>query len=98
MEERLREEARSIEAQLKAGEGDMDEGFADTAQATAGRSEMMALEEQLTTTRSEVEAALDRLEDGTYGRCEACRADIPIERLEAVPTASLCVTCKQERG
>lgn len=45
--------------------------------------------------------ALSRIEDGTYGLCEACGADIPIARLDAKPSVSLCVDCqerKEERG
>ena len=73
----------------------MDEGFADSAQATTGRSELLALVEQLRTHYAEVTAALTRLENGTYGKCENCGNEIPIERLEAIPAASLCVECKQ---
>jgi DnaK suppressor protein len=42
---------------------------------------------------SELERAEARLRDGTYGWCERCRAAIGIERLEALPTTSRCVTC-----
>ena len=42
----------------------------------------------------EVEAALGRLEAGTYGRCEACDGPIPFERLEVVPAAARCVSCQ----
>ena len=37
--------------------------------------------------------ALRRLDDGTYGICEACAMPIPFERLEAIPQARRCVTC-----
>lgn len=39
------------------------------------------------------EAAVRRLDDGTYGRCEVCDEPIPSERLVAVPDASRCVAC-----
>jgi DnaK suppressor protein len=42
----------------------------------------------------EVEAALARLEDGTYGLCESCEEPIPIKRLDAMPWARLCVACQ----
>jgi len=38
--------------------------------------------------------ALDRLEEGEYGYCESCGVDIGIQRLEARPTAELCIDCK----
>lgn len=47
-----------------------------------------------------VEAALERIEEGTYGECEECGAKIPKARLSAIPYAALCVKCasEQERG
>lgn len=44
-----------------------------------------------------VEAALERIEDGTYGDCEECGAKIPKARLTAIPYASLCVKCASEQ-
>ena len=41
-----------------------------------------------------IESALDMLESGDYGFCEACGADIGIRRLEARPTADKCIDCK----
>jgi RNA polymerase-binding protein DksA len=42
----------------------------------------------------EIDEALDRIEDGTYGRCEVCGNTIGWYRLEAIPYARLCVVCK----
>lgn len=70
-------------------------GFADSAQATAERSEVLSLIESLQAQHGDLSAALTRVADGTYGKCERCGNEIPIERLEAVPTATLCVGCKQ---
>ena len=94
----LEQERDSLERQLaeqSLGEVDVDEGFADSAQATAERSELIAVEEQHESLHKEVLAALVRIEEGTYGECQNCGAEIPQERLDAVPTASLCVACKQ---
>ena len=41
--------------------------------------------------------ALKRMADGTYGICERCAADIPLERLEILPHATLCVPCRRAR-
>lgn len=73
----------------------VDEGFADSGQATAERAEVLSLVEELRSMYAEVLGALERLEAGTYGTCENCGKTIPIERLEALPTARLCVDCKQ---
>ncbi|MDJ0498249.1 MAG: TraR/DksA family transcriptional regulator [Acidimicrobiia bacterium] len=43
----------------------------------------------------EVEAALDRVADGTYGYCVRCGADIPLLRLRALPAAPHCVECSR---
>lgn len=77
--------------ELPVGEG----GFADSAQVTAGRSELLSFVEGLQSHQTELREALGRIDKGTYGKCERCGAEIPLERLEAIPTARLCVTCKQ---
>ncbi len=41
-----------------------------------------------------LEQALERIENGTYGQCQECGSEISRERLEAVPHARLCITCK----
>ena len=40
--------------------------------------------------------ALSRIEDGTYGKCEACGKQIGLERLKALPYTRLCITCKEK--
>jgi DnaK suppressor protein len=51
-------------------------------------------------TLAKIEAALDRVEDGSYGLCEECGAKIPKQRLLAVPYATMCVKCasRTEQG
>ena len=44
-------------------------------------------------TLADIEHALHRLEMGAYGSCEACGLPMPMERLEAIPSARLCVAC-----
>jgi len=45
-------------------------------------------------TIDEIDAAMDRIADGTYGRCTHCGVDVPIERLEFRPSAAGCVACQ----
>jgi len=45
-------------------------------------------------TIDEIDAALDRIADGSYGRCAHCGVDIPLERLEVRPFAAGCVACQ----
>jgi len=44
-----------------------------------------------------VDEALKRIDEGIFGQCEACGEDIEFRRLEARPTATLCVGCKEEQ-
>jgi DnaK suppressor protein len=43
-----------------------------------------------------IDEALGRIEDGSFGECECCGEDIELKRLEARPTATQCVSCKEE--
>jgi RNA polymerase-binding transcription factor DksA len=47
---------------------------------------------------NEIEAALARMGDGSYGICEQCAAPIRVERLVAIPHARYCVACQGRRG
>lgn len=55
------------------------------------RSQLVALTEQARRRLREVDAALERVAAGTYGRCEVCGQPIPAGRLDARPTARTCV-------
>lgn len=54
----------------------------------------LALEKQTRASLAEVEHALEKLNKGTYGLCDVCGQPISPERLEAMPQANLCMTCK----
>ncbi|MFC1933751.1 TraR/DksA family transcriptional regulator [Chloroflexota bacterium] len=54
----------------------------------------LALEKQIKDHLAEVEHALSKFENGTYGLCDSCGQPIARDRLEALPWASLCVDCK----
>jgi RNA polymerase-binding protein DksA len=47
-------------------------------------------------TLKDIEAALERIEEGHYGLCEECGARIPKKRLEAIPYATMCVQCASQ--
>lgn len=71
-------------------------GDAGTAMFTQElNSTLLEHEERVMT---EIAAALDRLENGTYGKCENCGKEIPNGRLEAVPYARYCVPCTEQLG
>jgi DnaK suppressor protein len=74
-----------------------DDHIADSATDTMMRELDGGLEENAEHLLAEVNGALARLDDGTYGTCTACGAQIPDERLEAVPWASLCLDDKRRQ-
>ncbi|MGD6748540.1 TraR/DksA family transcriptional regulator [Streptomyces sp. BH105] len=46
-------------------------------------------------TLQDIDAALARIKDGTYGTCQSCRTPVPEERLEILPYTRYCVTCRR---
>ncbi len=74
-----------------------DQNFADSSQVTAERGEVEALAGNLRESLNDVEAALVKLDNGTFGDCEGCGRPIPPARLEAKPTAKLCMECASKR-
>lgn len=78
-----------------SGEQAYRDHMADQGSATFERELDMTLEANERDALVAVKAALVRMDEGTYGKCARCGAEIPTERLEAVPTASLCISCKE---
>ena len=77
-----------------------DNHLADDATSTYDRELDATLEDNEERMLDAIDAALKRIEDGTYGVCANCGEPIPAERLEAVPWATTCIDCKrkEERG
>jgi DnaK suppressor protein len=73
-----------------------DNHVADAASATLGREIDYTLGDNAEQVISEIDAALKRIDDGTYGTCANCGNAIPRERLEANPWAALCIDCKRQ--
>ena len=89
-------EAESAWAALQrdSGEGSGDDQ-ADAGTKTFEREHEMSLAANSRDLLSQVERALQRLDNGTYGVCENCGNPIGKARLQAFPRATLCVSCKQ---
>lgn len=68
---------------------------ADTGTKTFEREQEITLANNLLERITQVERAIERLGQGNYGWCEKCGNQIPVERLAAFPSATLCVSCKQ---
>ncbi len=94
---------REIDASLaayRAGQNRMrDESVPDTEDLSVQDStaeQHIALLEARNRTREQLDQALRRLDDGLYGLCEECGADIGAARLNALPFARRCVACQEQ--
>ena len=70
-----------------------DEHDPEGATIAFERSQLGAIAQQAQHHLEEIDAALARLADGTYGTCESCGRPIAEARLEARPVARLCIAC-----
>ena len=98
----LKSKRDELLAQLREWrEGVRSERVADdeVGQASLAQMEHLAFItlEQGQRTLAEVEAAIHRIDRGTYGVCESCGEDIPEARLRALPWARYCVKCADRR-
>ena len=69
----------------------LDNHLGDTATATYDRELDEGLEDGAQQALREIDHALRKIDDGTYGTCEVCGRQIAPERLEAIPWARLCI-------
>jgi DnaK suppressor protein len=93
--ERVREQLRHL-----GHDGDrsgFDENFADSGQVTAERGEVEALVSSLLEALDDVDHALGKLDTAAYGLCESCGRAIAEPRLEAMPTARMCIACASKK-
>jgi DnaK suppressor protein len=78
-----------------SGENNYRDHMADQGSATFARELDMTLVDNARENLVRIDAALERIESGTYGVCTRCGASIPPDRLEAMPDADLCIVCKE---
>jgi DnaK suppressor protein len=88
---------------LRAGQESTDDGtedIVDRANNAYNRELMFSLSDTERTTLLQIENALRRMDEGTYGRCANCGQAINVLRLEAVPWARFCIDCQEmaEKG
>lgn len=92
-------EARLVHSDARRAELSVDKVIGDGVDAsiseTTATNKMGAHDRDYARIRA-IEAALERIEDGDYEECEECGEDIGLRRLEALPTAVLCVECQSE--
>lgn len=80
------------------GDVEFGDGFADAAAATAERSEVLGIVDNLAKLLADVDQALQRVDEGTYGLCKACGKEIGEARMEFRPTSRYCIDCKAKRA
>ena len=78
----------------------IDNHLAETATATLDREIDYTLEENSEHVLAAIDVALERIEEGTFGKCVSCAREIAEDRLAAIPWATQCIDCKrrEERG
>ena len=93
LEKRNREKVNEME---HPGETDTFHGDeADQATYLEQRNRLLRLRDRDRKLINKIQKTIAKLENGTYGTCDACGIDIPYERLKLRPVANLCIECKQ---
>jgi RNA polymerase-binding transcription factor DksA len=90
----LRAEADSLALEREPGDVQFDEESGEGGTVTVDRERNLALSGQALLAVEEIDYALERIADKSYGTCERCFQPIPKPRLRALPYARLCVACK----
>jgi len=92
--ETLRAEADSLVDDREPGDVQFDEESGEGDTIAVERERDLTLSAQAANAVAEIDIAIAKIKDGTYGICEECYSPIPKERLKALPFAALCVQCK----
>ena len=98
-QKRLRDELTQLETTAPQPTEARREGspFGKREEEATESSELekrLAMEKRIGGAMAEIEHALRKLDEGTYGLCDSCGKPISPDRLEALPQASLCIDCK----
>jgi len=94
IERRLNDDVASARAQVAKFEAEYEELLADPGVNQEDRDGTRTLLEAARATAAAAERALERFQGGSYGLCEKCGKPIAPERLEAIPDAVTCVSCR----
>lgn len=91
--EDLRERRERIARHTRHREEPLPSDFAEQAIELENGETLVALDGEVRTEIRQIEDALRRLEDGSYGNCIRCGEPVAVRRLEALPHAALCIDC-----
>ncbi|WP_049797339.1 TraR/DksA family transcriptional regulator [Kribbella flavida] len=95
LKEEIRDAEKEIVGLLRDGGDGAGNDQADVGSTTLERDHEMSLANNARDMLDQIERALARIDDGTYGVCESCGKAIGKGRLQAFPRATLCVSCKE---
>ena len=87
-------EMRSIGVDQDEENGSLGNHIADDGSNVAEAERIVTVSEDLQQILAQVNAALERVSDGTYGTCQRCERPIGEERLEAFPYVAYCIECQ----
>ena len=90
----LKAQADQMAQEMEPGDIQFDDESGEGASANVDRERDLALSAQARAAVDEIDRALAKIANGTYGICEGCGQAIPKARLKALPHARLCVACK----
>jgi RNA polymerase-binding protein DksA len=92
--DQLLAEAEALATEREPGDTQFDEESGEGDTVSVERERDLALSATARQTVDEIERALARIADGSYGYCVTCGDRIPVARLEVIPWADQCVKCK----
>lgn len=96
---RLRKELKNrvdaIDADIHHKKEPVEKDFAEQVTQRENDEVLFAIDEEAQQTIHLIDAALARIKDGSYGSCASCGEEIPVERLEALPYVTTCISCAE---
>jgi DnaK suppressor protein len=95
LKQEIRDAEQEIVGLLRDGGDGAGNDQADVGSTTLERDHEMSLANNARDMLDQIERALSRIDDGSYGLCESCSKPIGKGRLQAFPRATLCVSCKE---
>jgi DnaK suppressor protein len=94
--QRIAEQRGGLVSRADMAADHFDNSFQSRAQIRTERQTEFAMNEHETAELGDIEAAMERMDAGTYGQCTDCGVSIPPARLNAYPTAKRCIDCQTE--
>lgn len=93
--DQLDQQVRTFVDDAESSQG-VDNHIGDEADNIFEKERLLTIRAELVERRTQIERALQKVDEGTYGICENCGRPIAPERLEALPFASLCISCQEQ--